>query len=97
MRAWTFHAELRGAARRGQDILAVRRDHKPRGGLTNMPGDIRTPKPTADFRADHQSLVPDMPLSRRGFVVTSLSAGFAAAAMPVSAPTRASPTTRSRR
>ena len=62
-----------------------------------MPGDIRIPKPTADFRADHQSLVPDMPLSRRGFVVTSLSAGFAAAAMPVSAPTRASPTTRSGR
>ena len=52
-----------------------------------MPGDIRTPKRSADFRSDHESLVPDTPLSRRGFVVTSLSAGFAAAAMPVSAQT----------
>lgn len=51
-----------------------------------MPGDIRSTT-TADFRADHKSLVPDAPLSRRGFVVTSLATGFAAAAMPVSAQT----------
>lgn len=52
-----------------------------------MPGDIRASMLNADARADHQSLVPDVPLSRRGFVMTSLSAGFAAAAMPVSAQT----------
>jgi carboxymethylenebutenolidase len=53
-----------------------------------MPGDIRpTATLTADERAHHLSLVPDMPLNRRGFVVTSLSAGFAAAAMPVCAQT----------
>ena len=56
-----------------------------------MPGDIR-PTATAhdaaaDHRADHRSLVPDAPLSRRGFVVTTLATGFAAAAMPVSAQT----------
>jgi carboxymethylenebutenolidase len=62
-----------------------------------MPGDIRQPtiaRPNgqtdgrlADLRADHESLVPDAPLSRRGFVATSLATGFAAAAMPVSAQT----------
>jgi carboxymethylenebutenolidase len=62
-----------------------------------MPGDIRQPAtarpndPTdgqlADRRADHESLMPDAPLSRRGFVATSLATGFAAAAMPVSAQT----------
>ncbi|MCK6450522.1 MAG: dienelactone hydrolase family protein [Alphaproteobacteria bacterium] len=40
-----------------------------------------------DFKSDLESLIPDAPLSRRGFVVTSLSAGFAAAAMPVQAQT----------
>ncbi len=48
-----------------------------------MPGDIRR----ADFKSDLKSLIPDAPLTRRGFVVTSLSAGFAAAAMPVQAQT----------
>ena len=58
-----------------------------------MPGDIRPTTtagamgPAADFHSDHKSLAPDMPLSRRGFVVTSLATGFAAAAMPVSAQT----------
>ena len=58
-----------------------------------MPGDIRPTTtagamgPAADFRSDHRSLAPDMPLTRRGFVVTSLATGFAAAAMPVSAQT----------
>jgi carboxymethylenebutenolidase len=41
----------------------------------------------SDNRADHVSLVPDAPLSRRGFVVTSLATGFAAAAGPVAAQT----------
>ena len=41
----------------------------------------------SDFRAEHLSLVPDAPLSRRGFVVTSLATGFAAAAGPVAAQT----------
>jgi carboxymethylenebutenolidase len=40
-----------------------------------------------DARADHLSLVPDAPLSRRGFVVTSIATGFAAAAGPVAAQT----------
>jgi carboxymethylenebutenolidase len=53
-----------------------------------MPGDIRpTAATAADHRSQHLSLVPDMPLSRRGFAVTSLAAGFAAAAMPVCAQT----------
>ncbi len=39
----------------------------------------------SDARADHVSLVPDAPLSRRGFVVTSIATGFAAAAGPVAA------------
>ena len=41
----------------------------------------------SDNRADHVSLVPDAPLSRRGFVVTSIATGFAAAAGPVAAQT----------
>ncbi|HEY7608235.1 MAG TPA: dienelactone hydrolase family protein [Alphaproteobacteria bacterium] len=40
-----------------------------------------------DNKAEHVSLVPDAPLSRRGFVVTSLATGFAAAAGPVAAET----------
>jgi carboxymethylenebutenolidase len=40
-----------------------------------------------DAKADHLSLVPDAPLSRRGFVVTSIATGFAAAAGPVVAQT----------
>ena len=53
-----------------------------------MPGDIRpTSTLTPDLKSQLVSLVPDMPLSRRGFVVTTLSAGFAAAAMPVCAQT----------
>jgi carboxymethylenebutenolidase len=40
-----------------------------------------------DSKADLVSLVPDSPLSRRGFVVTSLATGFAAAAGPVMAQT----------
>jgi carboxymethylenebutenolidase len=53
-----------------------------------MPGDIRpTSTMSPDLKSQLVSLVPDMPLSRRGFVVTSLSAGFAAAAMPVCAQT----------
>jgi carboxymethylenebutenolidase len=40
-----------------------------------------------DNKADHLSLVPDAPLSRRGFVVTSIATGFAAAAGPVAAQT----------
>jgi carboxymethylenebutenolidase len=40
-----------------------------------------------DHKADHISLVPDAPLSRRGFVVTSIATGFAAAAGPVAAQT----------
>lgn len=40
-----------------------------------------------DAEADHLSLVPDAPLSRRGFVVTSIATGFAAAAGPVAAQT----------
>jgi carboxymethylenebutenolidase len=40
-----------------------------------------------DSRADLVSLVPDAPLSRRGFVLTSLATGFAAAAGPVAAQT----------
>jgi len=40
-----------------------------------------------DAKADHVSLVPDAPLSRRGFVVTSIATGFAAAAGPVAAQT----------
>ena len=40
-----------------------------------------------DSKAEHLSLVPDWPLSRRGFVVTSLATGFAAAAGPVAAQT----------
>jgi carboxymethylenebutenolidase len=42
---------------------------------------------TTDYRADLISLVPDAPLSRRGFVMTSLATGFAAAAGPVCAQT----------
>jgi carboxymethylenebutenolidase len=38
-----------------------------------------------DHKADHISLVPDAPLSRRGFVVTSIATGFATAAGPVAA------------
>jgi len=41
----------------------------------------------SDAHADYKSLVPDAPLSRRGFVVTSLAVGFAAAAGPVNAQT----------
>jgi carboxymethylenebutenolidase len=41
----------------------------------------------SDNKADVISLVPDAPLSRRGFVVTSLATGFAAAAGPVMAET----------
>jgi len=37
--------------------------------------------------AELKSLIPDAPLNRRGFVMTSLSAGFAAAVMPVQAQT----------
>lgn len=40
-----------------------------------------------DTKADIVSLVPDAPLSRRGFVVTSIATGFAAAAGPVAAQT----------
>jgi carboxymethylenebutenolidase len=40
-----------------------------------------------DNMADVVSLMPDAPLSRRGFVVTSLATGFAAAAGPVMAET----------
>jgi carboxymethylenebutenolidase len=40
-----------------------------------------------DNKADYLSLVPDAPLSRRGFVVTSIATGFAAAAGPVAAQT----------
>jgi len=40
-----------------------------------------------DSKADLLSLVPEAPLSRRGFVVTSLATGFAAAAGPVAAQT----------
>ena len=47
-----------------------------------MPGDIRR---ETGFESHIKSLVPDAPLSRRGFVVSSLSVGFAAAAMPVQA------------
>ncbi|MBL8665203.1 MAG: dienelactone hydrolase family protein [Candidatus Odyssella sp.] len=39
----------------------------------------------SDAKAEHVSLVPDAPLSRRGFVVTSIATGFAAAAGPVAA------------
>ena len=42
---------------------------------------------TSDFKADYLSLVPEAPLSRRGFVVTSIGAGFAAAAGPIAAQT----------
>lgn len=53
-----------------------------------MPGDIRPSASANAMIEDHvKSLVPDAPLSRRGFVVTSLSVGFAAAAMPVQAQT----------
>ncbi|MCC7048204.1 MAG: dienelactone hydrolase family protein [Alphaproteobacteria bacterium] len=53
-----------------------------------MPGDIRpSAKLSPDLKSQLASLAPDAPLSRRGFVVTSLSAGFAAAAMPVCAQT----------
>jgi carboxymethylenebutenolidase len=41
----------------------------------------------SDSKADLLSLVPEAPLSRRGFVVTSLATGFAAAAGPVAAQT----------
>lgn len=41
----------------------------------------------SDAKAEQLSLVPDAPLSRRGFVVTSLATGFAAAAGPVMAET----------
>jgi len=40
-----------------------------------------------DSKAELVSLVPDWPLSRRGFVMTSLATGFAAAAGPVAAQT----------
>jgi len=49
-----------------------------------MPGDIR---PIDLDHAHAKSLIPDAPLSRRGFVVTSLSIGFAAAVSPVQAQT----------
>ena len=42
---------------------------------------------TSDFKTDYLSLVPEAPLSRRGFVVTSIGAGFAAAAGPIAAQT----------
>jgi carboxymethylenebutenolidase len=42
---------------------------------------------TSDFKSDYLSLVPEAPLSRRGFVVTSIGAGFAAAAGPIAAQT----------
>ena len=42
---------------------------------------------TSDLKADYLSLVPEAPLSRRGFVVTSIGAGFAAAAGPIAAQT----------
>ncbi len=41
----------------------------------------------SDAQAEHLSLVPDAPLSRRGFVLTSIATGFAAAAGPVNAQT----------
>lgn len=41
----------------------------------------------SDSKADLLSLIPEAPLSRRGFVVTSLATGFAAAAGPVAAQT----------
>ena len=41
----------------------------------------------ADSRTDLASLIPEAPLSRRGFVMTSLITGFAAAAGPVNAQT----------
>ncbi len=40
-----------------------------------------------DSRNEIVSLIPDAPLSRRGFVMTSLATGFAAAAGPVNAQT----------
>lgn len=41
----------------------------------------------SDSKTDVISMIPDSPLSRRGFVMTSLITGFAAAAGPVSAQT----------
>lgn len=41
----------------------------------------------AQHRAEYDSLVPPLHLSRRGFLATSLAAGFAAAAGPVAAQT----------
>lgn len=41
----------------------------------------------SDSKTDLVSMIPNAPLSRRGFVVTSLATGFAAAAGPVSAQT----------
>jgi len=41
----------------------------------------------SDAKSDIVSMLPDAPLSRRGFVVTSLATGFAAAAGPVVAET----------
>ncbi len=41
----------------------------------------------SEAKAEQLSLMPDAPLSRRGFVVTSLATGFAAAAGPVIAET----------
>ena len=59
-------------------LYAYQCSNLEKGESYSMPGDIR---PTvAAFQPDIRSLIPDAPLSRRGFVVSSLSVGFAAAA-----------------
>jgi carboxymethylenebutenolidase len=40
-----------------------------------------------EMAADFDSLMPDIPFSRRGFIVTALGAGFALAVQPVMAQT----------
>jgi len=45
----------------------------------------RTPPAKTDVRAEVDSLVPAVPLDRRGFLVTSLGAGFALAVQPSAA------------
>ena len=42
---------------------------------------------SGQIAADFDSLVPEIPFSRRGFMVTALGAGFALAVQPVMAQT----------
>ncbi|TAG67264.1 MAG: dienelactone hydrolase family protein, partial [Burkholderiales bacterium] len=48
---------------------------------------MQTNSTLSDAKRELDSLVPALPLNRRGFIVTSLGAGFAAATLPIAAQT----------